>query len=140
MISQELILKVSRAIASAEGFGVAGAVPTRAHNPGDITDDGDVGLGVIHTGGPHGAPITIYGSDADGWSALYRKVGRMLRGASHVYLLAMSLEQVGLKWSGDPAWPANVARELGVSTSARMSDLVSFDLAQQSQTVEAGNG
>ncbi len=139
MVSQDLILKFSRAIARAEGFGVAGAVPTRAHNPGDITDDGDIGLGVIHTGGPHGAPITIYATDVDGWAALYRKVGRMLRGASHVYLLSMSIQQIGIKWSGDPHWPDNVARDLGVSTAARVADLVSFDLAQQ-KNVGATNG
>src|SRR5689334_12326849 len=99
MISDELILKFSRAIAKEEGFFVPNSVPQRAHNPGDLTDEGDVGFGTVETKGPHGAKITIYGTDADGWAALYRKVRRMLSGASHTYTLDMTVMEVALKWA-----------------------------------------
>jgi hypothetical protein len=53
-----LIQKFMHAVACAEGSGISGAVPTRANNPGNLTDDGDVGLGTIQTSGPFGAKIT----------------------------------------------------------------------------------
>lgn len=137
MISEELILKMANAIAKAEGFGEAGAVQTRAHNPGDLTDDGDLGLGVIHTSGPHGAAITIYATDADGWAALYRKVRRMLSGASHTYTLNLTLMECGLKWSGDPSWSRNVAAALGFDPSITLAAIAADDLKRQGQGIEA---
>lgn len=131
MVSDELVLKLSRAIAAAEGFGKAGTVPTRARNPGDLTDDGNLGHGVIRTSGPFGAAITIYATDVDGWNALYRKVRRMLSGASKTYLLSMTIEQVAIKWSGDRNWGINVARALEVATSTSILDIVNTDLKLQ---------
>jgi hypothetical protein len=134
MVSEDLIDKFCQAIARAEGFldpNHPNDVPKRAHNPGNITDDGDLGLGVIQTGGPHGAPITIYASDADGWNALRRKVRRMLSGASHTYSLALTIEEVAIKWSGDPNWGVNVARSLGVLVETSLIDIVSQDVKTQ---------
>jgi hypothetical protein len=131
MVSDELVIKVARAFAKAEGFGKPGAVPTRAHNPGDLTDDGDVGLGTIHTSGEFGAKITIYANDTDGWAALYRKVRRMLSGASHTYLLTMTIADVAIKYSGDPNWGKIVARDLGVEPSTTLLALATTDLKLQ---------
>jgi len=131
MISDELILKFSRAIAKEEGFFVIGSVPQRANNPGDLTDDGDVGFGTVETKGPHGAKITIYGNAADGWAALYRKVRRMLSGASHTYTLDLTVMEVALKWAGDPVWARNVAAELGVDTRATLAEIAQADLKRQ---------
>jgi hypothetical protein len=133
MISEALISKLSVAIADEEGFYVTGSVPARANNPGDLSDDKDIGNGVIHTAGPAGASITIYSNPADGWAALERKVRRMLSGASLVYLLSMSIEEVGMKWSEDSNWGKNVAAKLGVSPDTTLEQLVQADLAAQGE-------
>lgn len=126
-VSQQLIEKLAKAIAAAEGFGVPGAIPTKANNPGDITDDGDLGYGVMQSSGPHGAAITIYPTAADGWQALYKKIHRALAGASHVYRLDMTIEQIGIKWSGDPVWARNVARSMGCDCNFTLAQLVDAD-------------
>lgn len=128
MVSESLIKRFAQAIAFAEGYGVVGAVPTRANNPGDLTDDLDVGHGFIETSGPMGAKITVYGTVTDGWTALYKKVGRMLNGASLVYTLDMTIMEVGLKYAGDPDWSENVARRLGVDTQTTLAQLAATDL------------
>lgn len=137
MISDELILKFSRAIAKEEGFYVPNSAPQRAHNPGDLTDDGNVGFGTIETKGPNGAKITIYGSDDDGWRALHRKVRRMLSGASSTYTLDMTILQVAMKYSGDPVWARNVAAALGVQTETTLAEIAMADVRAQGEGQEA---
>jgi hypothetical protein len=130
IVSPELISKVCKAIAVAEGYGKPG--PTQhANNPGNLCDDGDVGCGCVQTSGPNGAKITIYKTVDAGWLALSKKVGRMLRGASKVYTLDMTIAQVAIKWSGDPNWGFNVANCLEVKPTTRLIDLVSTDLKTQ---------
>jgi hypothetical protein len=131
MISDEFIQKFAQAIAREEGFYVTGSVPQHANNPADLTDDGNIGNGVIQTGGPDGAAITIYSNVVDGWSALYRKLRRIFAGASEVYLLDMSLTQMGMKWSGTETWGNNVASELGVSSATTLAELAAADLKSQ---------
>lgn len=131
MISEELVTRVAQAIATAEGFDVPGSVPCRANNPGDLTDDGDVGCGLIHTSGPAGAAITIYPSASAGWHALYKKVRRMLEGGSHTYPVRATLMEVGIKYAGNGIWAMNVAKQLGVDTSTTLADLVRQDFQQQ---------
>jgi hypothetical protein len=133
MISEELLDKFCEAIARAEGFYEAGTVPRRSNNPGDLTDEGDKGLGTIQTEGPNGAKITIYATPADGWAALRRKVRRMLSGASHTYTLDLTLMECGLKWSGDPAWARNVAVALGLDTRATLAEIAAADLKGQQE-------
>ncbi len=143
MISDEFVIKVARAFARAEGFfdpNHPNDVPRRAHNPGDLTDEGDVGLGRIQTSGPDGAGITIYATDEDGWAALYRKVRRMLSGASHPYHLDMSIAQVAIKYSGDPNWGIQVARDLSVSPSTTLRDLVILDAKLNAPSDGTANG
>src|ERR1700676_1431205 len=108
IVSPELITRFSEAIAVAEGYGKQGPT-SKCNNPGNLTDDGDVGCGCVQTQGPNGAKVTIYKTPADGWAALNRKAGRMLRGASHVYTTDMTIAQVAMKWCGDPNWGFNLA-------------------------------
>ena len=142
MISESLIERFAQAIAHEEGFfadtrGGKSDVPERAHNPGDLTDDGDIGNGFIQTSGPNGAKITIYSTDADGWNALFRKVRRMLSGASAVYVLSLTMEQVGIKYSGDPNWGPNVAARvtpvgaLTVTGATTLAEIAQADLQAQ---------
>lgn len=123
MISDDFVQKFAEAVARAEGFYVADSVPARAHNPGDLTDDGDIGLGVIQTSGPAGAAITIYASDADGWNALRRKLWRMLNGASRIYTLDLTLMEMAIRYSGSADWAFNVAKALGVDTRMTLAEL-----------------
>lgn len=134
-VSQELIKKLAIAIANAEGFGRPGSIPTRANNPGDITDDGDLGYGVIQSSGPHGAAISIYPTAEEGWHALYRKIHRAMCGASHVYKLEMSIAEIGIKWSGDPAWAKNVAHAMGCECDCTLEALVLADAQAQAPPV-----
>ena len=131
-VSYDLISKFAKAIAVAEGYGKPG--PTaHANNPGNITDDGDVGCGCVETHGRNGAKITIYPSADAGWMALERKVGRMLRGASHTYTIDLTIAQVALKWSGDPNWGINVAQCLQVAPDTTLAALVAADPKSQEQ-------
>lgn len=114
MTAEALIQAFATAIAKEEGFYVEGSVPQRANNPGDLTDDGDVGHGVIETQGIMGAKITIYGSVEDGWAALTHKIARMLSGNSKVYRPNMTFMEVGMSYAGVVSWGVNVASRLGV--------------------------
>jgi hypothetical protein len=106
------IAALANAIARAEGFGVAGAVPTRANNPGDLAV-GDIGHGVANSAG-----VTIFGSASDGWAALYNQLLSIFGETSHVYSPAMTFSEMADKWTGGDnaaAWAANVADALGVT-------------------------
>jgi hypothetical protein len=100
------------AISRAEGFGVAGAVPTRANNPGDLVD-GDVGYGLANAEG-----VTIYATASDGWNALYNELGKIFSGTSRVYNTGMTFAAFASLWTGgDQAsnWAYNVTTILGVT-------------------------
>jgi hypothetical protein len=126
----ELEIKVSalaRGISVAEGFGVNGAIPTRANNPGDLAV-GDKGLGVL---GP--SRVTVFASITEGWDALYRIVRGWLTGKSSIYFLDDSIFEVARKYVNGPqasanqdseAWAANVANEIGMSTSNTLREFL----------------
>lgn len=124
MVSEQLVEKFCQAIANAEGFGPAEALPTRCNNPGDLTDDGDIGLGTARSKGIGAANITIYRTADDGWNALRNKVRRMLEGRSKVYFLWMTIDMVGQVYARDRDWAINVARELDVPVTTVIGDLV----------------
>lgn len=125
MVSQTLIQQFAEAVADEEGFyDGTNDIPVRARNPCDITDDGNVGYGVIQTGGADGAKITIYPNLAAGWTAAYKKFGRALNGESEVYPITMTLEQFGMTYSGDPNWGVNVAAKLKVTPQTTLQQLV----------------
>ena len=125
MTSEDFVNRFAEAVAKAEGFYVPDSVPARAHNPGDLTDDGDIGLGVIQTSGPFGAKITVYATDEDGWAALRRKVRRMLNGASKTYTPDLTIMEVALKYAGSAEWAFNVAKSLGVDTRMTQAEIAS---------------
>jgi len=130
LVSPQLITKFAQAIAVAEGYGKHG--PTQAcNNPGNLTDDGDVGCGCVQTSGTHGATITIYKTPEDGWAALTKKVARMMRGASHVYRIDMTISEIAAKWCGDQNWGFNVANCLGVTPTSTLADLIAQDIKSQ---------
>lgn len=136
MTPQSLVEAFATAVAHEEGFYIAGSVPQRANNPCDLTDDGDVGCGFVQTAGAMGAKITIYPNVEAGWQAAYKKFGRMLNGASEVYLLSMTIQQVGMKFSGDANWGKNVATRLGVTDQTTLATLVAETSAGSSADVQ----
>lgn len=124
MVSEQLVERFAQAIANAEGFGPPENLPTRCNNPGDLTDDGDLGLGTARSAGIGAANITIYRTVDDGWNALRSKVRRMLEGRSKVYFLWMTIAMVGEVYARDANWGINVARELDVAVTMPLGDLV----------------
>lgn len=111
----EPIKRFARAIASAEGFGLSGAIPTIAHNPGDLKPPG-------WDGPTLGSGIAVFNDDASGWNALYKQLWLILTGASSYYNLDMSIADMGNTWApaqGD-SWAQNVARFLGVDASSSL--------------------
>jgi hypothetical protein len=135
MVSDSLVQRFCDAIESAEGFfqhrSGASDLPQRCNNPGDLTDDGDVGLGTARSTGIGAADITIYPTLEEGQAALAKKIRRALNGASSVYTLSMSIEQFGMKYARDPQWGVNVAERLGVSPETTLEDLVDADRNEQ---------
>ena len=109
---------LSAAIAQAEGYGVPGAIPTLANNPGDLKL-GDVGLGTING-------ITVFPNEDAGASALQAQVESILSGSSKNYSPDESIADVGDTYAGgDPNWAKNVAAALGVSTSTPIGQAAS---------------
>lgn len=113
---------LAQAISVAEGFGETGAIPTKANNPGDITDVGQNLPG--DTGQRLGAGIIVFATVTDGWNALYAQCTRMLSGSDSLYPASASLQQVGGTYANDPVnWPANVAAQLGVSINTTLGEI-----------------
>lgn len=138
MVSEDLVIRFARAIARAEGFFAETPegkknLPQRCNNPGDLTDDGDVGNGTARSHGFGAADITIYSTVEAGWNALFHKVRRALNGSSAVYTLDMSISQFGLKYAKDAEWGINVAKDLGVPPYQTLADLAIADLKEQRQ-------
>lgn len=108
----EPIKRFAEAVARAEGFYVPGSVPQRAHNPGDIK--------VVGWVGPTIGGISQFGSDSDGWNALYRQLYLILTGSSSRYNLDMTIADMARTWTvtQQTAWARNVASFLSVETSA----------------------
>jgi hypothetical protein len=110
-VVDEKTKRLAEAIAAAEGFGVAGAIPTVNHNPGDLKVPGSR-LVNGHT---------FFETDEAGWSALYRQIGLMRSGKSTVYKPDFTFEQVARKYAeGWQNWLANVTRVLGVSPQSTL--------------------
>lgn len=112
------VSNMADSIAKAEGFGLPDAIPTLAHNPGDLVL-GDIGYGTLGT-----EKITVCASDADGRNRLVHQVTIMLAGISKVYSTGDTFADVAQKWTrNDPAsWARNVADYLGASPSTTLAD------------------
>ncbi len=104
------IVTFAKAIAHQEGFGLPNAIPTRAHNPGDLK-----------TGPPFlpGTSITQFANDDAGWQALYHQLWIILTSESAHYQLDMTIDQMARTWTATQQgeWSRNVADYLGVPTS-----------------------
>lgn len=110
------ITNFARAISVAEGFGPAGNIPTRYHNPGDLKPpdgSGDYWSGQIGVGtGGH----AIFNSDAAGFAALYKQIQLWQTGRSNVIFPSFTFKQAAQKYAENwQPWLANVTRELNVS-------------------------
>src|SRR5260370_927931 len=78
------ITKFMVAIAEQEGFGVPGAIPTRANNPGDLTKS----LGYEITGETLGtAGIAIFVDVPNGWAALEEQLN-LIRSGNSIHKLS----------------------------------------------------
>jgi hypothetical protein len=88
----------ANAIASAEGFGVPGAIPTVRNNPGDLKLPSS------------GGAITTFATPADGWEALYKQLDLIRSGSSSFYDPDMSVAQVAGVWTAtqQSEWLTNV--------------------------------
>jgi hypothetical protein len=96
---------LASAIAHAEGFGVPGAIPTLAHNPGDLV--------MPWLKGPKmgAAGIHIFPDDATGWAALEHELSDIMCGKSCVYTRSMTILDMAQKWTitQQSFWANNVA-------------------------------
>lgn len=94
------IVDLAHAIATAEGYYVAGSVPQRTHNPGDL-GPGDTGVdNVVHAVGSDVSVLAPDNDDAQGWGLLMAKLQRAVSGASHTYNPDMSFEDFAAKYVG----------------------------------------
>jgi hypothetical protein len=100
----QTVIDLGKAIAHAEGFGVPGTVPTRAHNPGDLKIPNWNGA-VTGTEG-----ISVFLNDEDGWNHLYDQLLRIQIGNSHVYTLSMTFGEFARHWTDtqETNWIDNV--------------------------------
>lgn len=111
------IWDVARAIARAEGANIAGSVPDRSNNPGDLGRGDEHGQQTLGISSVHdtGEGIIIFATKVGGWSALYDKLQNIANGQSSVYSPDMTWSEFASKYAADPNWLANVTSILGVS-------------------------
>lgn len=117
------IWDVARAIAHAEGYDVAGSVPNRLNNPGDISD-GSVTFGSEHHSGSN---VTHFPDAQTGWQWLYDKLNRIVEGKSTSYHRDWTWTSIAKTWAGDwQNWVHNVTADpvfgLGVSETDVFGD------------------
>ncbi len=103
------------AISHAEGFGVEGAIPTLAHNPGDLVCPWLKGPKMGAEG------IHIFENDATGWAALEHQLDMIRKGQSHEYFRPMTIREMAAKWTRTQpgSWAMNVCD--GLAMRGRMA-------------------
>lgn len=111
------VQRLANAIASAEGFFVAGSRPARNHNPGDMTQD-LIGKAVGMDG-----PFVVYSSDADGWANLYAQINLWLQGGSSHANADSTITDLSSFYTKDnqSTWAVNVANSAGVTVDTPIS-------------------
>lgn len=117
VVPSDKVKQIAQAIAHAEGFGVANAIPTRAHNPGDLKM-GDIGNGAING-------KTVFASDVDGWNALYKQIQLMISGNSDYYQPSDSWRRIAQTWVGTSDyvnWLNTVTSEIGVDPDSSLQE------------------
>ncbi len=102
---------LARAIAHAEGFGVEGAIPTKAHNPGDLVCPWLKGPKLGAEG------IHVFEDDATGWAALEHQLDMIRKRASRVYTPSMTIQEMSKQWTHTQAdeWCLNVCASLSAN-------------------------
>ncbi|HEY1644759.1 MAG TPA: hypothetical protein VGF75_00035, partial [Candidatus Saccharimonadales bacterium] len=109
-------------IANAEGYGVPGAVPTIANNPGDL-ELGDVGFGV--TSAANGNEITNFPTAQAGADALTNQENLIANGNSSAYTSGESLSDFANTYSGgSQSFLQNIESYLGVGENTSLSSLL----------------
>lgn len=92
-IDPQKIDALCHAIAHAEGFGKARAIPTRYHNPGDLKSR--PGLPALEGQKKLGkAGHIVFCNDEAGWAALRNYITAIVEGRSHHYAPNATLKQV----------------------------------------------
>jgi hypothetical protein len=115
---------VAHAIAKTEGFRVAGTLPSRLHNPGDIRSRlphayaGQVGL-------YHG--YVVFKNDKFGWAALHAQIQRVIDGTSRQYDQSMTFGQIARVYAADPKWGKTVCKILKISPATTFQEY--FEIA-----------
>lgn len=115
----ENVKRIAQAIATAEGFYVAGSRPARNHNPGDMTAD-LIGKKVGMDGS-----FVVYASDDDGWENLYHQINLWLSGGSSHATAQSTITDISQFYTttDQTAWAANVANSLGVSLDTPIGEV-----------------
>jgi hypothetical protein len=124
------------AIAQAEGYGVSGAIPTLANNPGDLAE-GDIGYGTLGSAG-----ITVFPSAQAGQSALLQQLTTIQNGTSSNYTTSESLSQMATTYAGPGGasnWLSNVASFLGISPTSTVGQVMNgSSTSSSSNTLSSG--
>ena len=118
-VSSSSVQKIAQAIATAEGFYVAGSRPARNHNPGDMTAD-LIGKSVGMDGS-----FVVYMTDSDGWQNLYTQIQEWLSGTSSHATSASTISQISQFYTttDQSSWATTVANELGVSLDTPIGEV-----------------
>lgn len=124
------VKQLAEAIAKAEGFYVAGSLPARIHNPGDL-EIGNVGYGTD-------IGKTIFPDDQTGWEWLYGECMLMLAGQearhhSHVYNLSMTFLRVAQLYTGGDnyiGWAEVVSAGCGMKVSNTLQEFLDANLPE----------
>jgi hypothetical protein len=117
--ADERTQKLAQAIATAEGFYVAGSRSASNHNPGDMTQD-LIGKAVGTDG-----PFVVYASDADGWANLYAQINKWYSGTSNRADGTSTIAELSSFYTTteQDSWAVNVANALGVSIDTPINQI-----------------
>lgn len=112
--SSERVDALAQAIAHAEGYGKAGALPTRYRNPGDLKGKCWTG----HTGkGGH----AVFPTDAAGQTALHQQIQKIIAGRSRYYTLDTTIAQMSRRYARNwQPWAKRVSAALGVTPNTKL--------------------
>jgi hypothetical protein len=125
-VPEDNVEAIAEAIARAEGYFAEGdhagrSLLHRLNNPGGLKKPA-LGAEELPTWLDTG--LIIFPTAEMGWAALRHQVRMMLNGESEIYDPSDTLITVGLKYAdGDENWGSNVAMNLGVPPTARLTEL-----------------
>jgi hypothetical protein len=125
-VPEDNVDAIAGAIARAEGYFAEGdhagrSLLHRLNNPGGLKKPA-LGAEELPTWLDTG--LIIFPTADMGWAALRHQVRMMLNGESEIYDPSDTLITVGLKYAdGDENWGSNVAMNLGVPPTARLTEL-----------------